>query len=67
MMDPVKIADTLRRLRGNISREEVATNCDISVSALAMYETGARVPRDDVKIKLAKFFGKSIEDIFFST
>ena len=58
------MAEKLRKLRGNRSRQEVAEACGISVSALAMYEAGERVPRDE--IKLAKFYNRSVSYIFFT-
>ena len=45
---------------------EVASAVGISVSSLGMYETGARMPRDEVKLSLAKFYGRSVNDIFFA-
>ena len=65
-MDSVKIAKKLIELRGNKSREEVAKACGISVSALAMYEQGQRVPRDNIKMKLAKYYNRSVGFIFFT-
>ena len=59
------IALRLRLARGDMKREDVATACDITVSALSMYENGQRVPRDEVKVKLAKLYGKSVEELFF--
>ena len=58
------MAEKLRKLRGNKNRQEVADACGISVSALAMYEAGERVPRDAIKIKLAKFYNRSVSYIF---
>ncbi len=55
----------LRVARGDRSREEVAIACDISVSALSMYENGQRVPRDEIKVKLAKLYGKTVEELFY--
>ena len=60
------MAEKLRKLRGNRSRQEVAEACGISVSALAMYEASERVPRDEIKIKLAKFYNRSGSYIFFT-
>ena len=31
-----------------------------------MYEAGERVPRDEIKIKLAKFYNRSVSYIFFT-
>lgn len=60
------IAQKLIKLRGKQSREKVAKACGISVSALAMYEQGERIPRDDIKIKLAKYYNRSVNFIFFA-
>mgnify|MGYP002649529635 FL=1 len=65
-MDSEKIAKTLIELRGERPRSEVATALGVSVSALAMYETGARIPRDETKRKIAQFYDKSIEEIFYA-
>ena len=60
------IGEKLRQLRGKRSRSEVAKAVGVSTSSIAMYELDERIPRDDVKVKLAKFFGKSVSDIFFA-
>lgn len=65
-MNTKKIGATLRDLRGKRTREEVANAIGVSVSAVAMYEIGERVPKDSVKTKYAKFFGKTVEEIFFN-
>ena len=64
-MDAEAIAKKLTDLRGNESRARVAKDRGISVSALAMYETGARIPRDEIKKKIAQYYGVSVEAIFF--
>lgn len=64
-MDRKKIAKTLVSLRGKKTQKEVATDLGISISALAMYEQGNRIPRDEIKIILAEYYGKSVQEIFF--
>lgn len=59
-------AEKLLRARGNKKREDVARDIGISLSAIAMYETGARVPRDEIKIKLANYYGVSVQQLFFN-
>ncbi len=66
-MDKKLIANRLVNLRGKKSRESVAESCGISVSALAMYENGNRIPRDDIKMRIAKYYDCSVESIFFDT
>jgi DNA-binding XRE family transcriptional regulator len=56
----------LRKLRGDRTQEEIATALDITKSSWAMYERDERVPRDEVKIRIAKFFGKSVEELFYT-
>lgn len=65
-LDQKQITQKLIELRGEKPREEVAKACNISVSALAMYEQGNRVPRDDIKIRLANYYGKPVGFIFYA-
>lgn len=64
-MSNAEIGAKLRELRGNTSREEVAKAVNVSVSAIQMYENGARIPRDETKVKLAEYYGCSIGELFF--
>lgn len=64
-MNAIIIGKRLAELRGERTQEEVAKAVGISVSALSMYECGARVPRDSIKIRLAKYFQQSVQSIFF--
>jgi transcriptional regulator with XRE-family HTH domain len=66
-MNKKAIGETLRELRGNLSPAMVSENLGISKSALYMYERGERIPRDEVKIKIAKLYGKSVTSIFFNS
>lgn len=65
-MNKSEIAATLISLRGNKSREEVAKTLEISVSTLQMYENGQRIPKDEIKIRIADYYKKSVGEIFFS-
>lgn len=58
-------AKKLVHIRGKRSREEVASALNISVSALQMYENGRRMPRDDIKVKLADYYGVTVQYLFF--
>lgn len=66
MVDSNVIAKRLVDLRGVQTRESVAKANSISVSALAMYETGKRVPRDEIKVSLARYYNTTVETIFFT-
>lgn len=60
------IAKKLVELRGEKTREEVAKAIGVSVSAVGMYENGERIPRDFIKIRIAKYYNRSVEEIFFT-
>lgn len=64
-LDVKASAQKLIALRGNRTQREVANAVGISISALAMYESGERVPRDSIKVALADYYKKPIGDIFF--
>lgn len=65
-MDRSRISKKLISLRAGRSRESVANAVGISVSALTMYETGERIPRDEIKIALAHFYGVRVGELFFN-
>lgn len=65
-MNVEKMAKKLIKLRGIKPRESVAKDLGISISALAMYETGKRIPRDEIKVKFSKYYNTSVENIFFN-
>ena len=65
-MDSEKIGRRLRELRGPRDAQEVANAPGISTSALFMYERGERVPRDQIKVELAQYYGLPVQEIFFN-
>ena len=65
-MDANEIGNKLVELREKRTQEQVANAVGISVSALSMYECGERIPRDPIKIKLAKYYKKSVQAIFLA-
>jgi len=64
-IDTQKMAEKLVELRAGRSQAEVAEALGISVSALSMYEQGQRVPRDEIKVRIANYYNVSIPSIFF--
>lgn len=64
-MNAKDIGERLLKLRGDRSREEVAKAVGVSISAMCMYENGERIPRDGIKINLANYYEKSVQEIFF--
>ena len=62
----VSYGKRLLDLRGNRSRSEVAKAVNIATSTLSMYELEHRIPRDPIKIKLAQYYGVTVQEIFFN-
>ena len=66
MMDATYIGSVLRALRGEKSQNEVSAALGVTKSSWSMYERGERIPRDEIKIEIANYFGKTVQEIFFS-
>lgn len=64
-MKSLKVGEKLVALRGKKTQKEVAKDNNISVSALAMYETGQRIPRDEIKVRLANYYKTTVQELFF--
>lgn len=56
----------LRESRG-LSKAQLAKWIGVSPAAVSAYERGERVPRDEIKMRIADFFGVSIIDVFYYT
>lgn len=56
---------SLREEKG-LAREPFCKAVGITLSALSMYENGQRVPRDEIKVKIARVLETSIEALFFT-
>ena len=65
-MNKKEIGQKLITLRGNESREKVSTDVGISISALQMYENGQRIPKDEIKVRLANYYKTTVQEIFFN-
>lgn len=59
------VAERLIKARGEKKREDVAKAIGVSISAIAMYENGERVPRDETKVKLADYYNTTVQALFF--
>ena len=66
MLNSVEIGKRLRALRGDKTVQSVADDIGISRSALAMYEIGDRIPRDEIKLRICQYYGVDI-NIFFDS
>lgn len=65
MLNMQVIGARLKELRGDKSREEVGMAVGVTAQAICNYECGIRTPSDDIKVKLAKFYGKTVQSIFY--
>lgn len=59
------VGEKLRELRGDCTKEAVANAIGVSLSSYIKYERDERHPRDEIKIKIARYYGKTVESIFF--
>lgn len=66
IMNSKEIGERLRKLRGDKSQLTVANAIGVSNMAISSYERGERIPTDDIKIAISKYFNKSVEEIFFA-
>lgn len=64
-MDAARIGTKLRSLRGGKTMDEVAKALDIARSTYNMYELGLRIPEDEIKSRIAKYYKLTVDDIFF--
>ena len=65
-MDNQKIADRLIKLRGSRTQAEVAQTIGVTPSAYSMYENGERIPRDEIKKRIAEYYKRTVNTIFFA-
>ena len=65
MPDRTVIGKRLRELRGSRSLVEVAKALEVSVVAVSLWERGERMPSDDRKVKIANYYKRSVNSIFF--
>ena len=65
LKDYKTIGEKLVFLRGSCTQIEVARALGISVSALSMYETNRRVPRDEIKVRISHYYEVNIFDLFY--
>lgn len=61
------IADNLRYLRKKkgVTQTEVAKALGVPVSTYNAYETGQNVPKDPMKQRIANYYSRSVQFIFF--
>lgn len=59
------VGTILRKLRGDRTVDEVANAVGVTKQAISNYENNIRVPRDEIKVKLAEYFETTVGEIFF--
>ncbi len=64
-MNRKEVGNTLRNLRGKKTVSEVAKAVGVTPNAITNWERGTRIPRDELKEKIAKYYGVKPGDIFF--
>lgn len=67
-LDYQKVANKLiecRKSKG-LTQEEVAKQIGITRSAVENYETARRIPRDEIKVRIASFYDTSVSSLFFT-
>lgn len=66
-MNKEEIGKRLKEMRGTISQAEVAQAIGVTPMAISLYESGERIPRDEVKIRLAQYYGCTVDSLFFTS
>ena len=59
------IGERLKRLRGERSLGEVAKAICVTRSSYVKYERNERHPRHEVMYRIARYYGKTVDSIFF--
>lgn len=65
-MGEISVGKKLKMLRGARSTAEIAELVGVSESAMKMYELDERVPRDNIKVRIASLYGVSVGSLFFA-
>lgn len=61
----MSVGKKLKALRGKKTQKQVADEIGITKSALAMYEQDKRVPRDEVKVRIAAYYNEPVGSLFY--
>ena len=60
IVDASLIGKKLRKLRGDTPLNIVSQKTGLGATAISNYENGIRIPRDEAKVALAKYYRKTI-------
>lgn len=61
----MSIGKKLKELRGDKTQIQICKDLGITTTSYSMYETDQRVPRDEIKKKIADYYKISVDKIFF--
>lgn len=63
----MSVASEIKKLRveKGETQQQFSEAIGVSTMAVSKYESGKMIPNDDKKIKIARHFEKSVEEIFF--
>ena len=62
----MRFGTKLKELRGTRTKEEVANAINVTLSSYAKYEREERIPRDEVKMRIAAYYNTTVQSIFFA-
>lgn len=62
----MSVGTKLRALRGKKTQKKIAEEIGITKSSWAMYERDERIPRDEVKVRIAEYFHETVQTIFYT-
>lgn len=60
-----EVGKRMRNLRGEKSLNDVAQALGVTAMAVSNWERGIRTPSDYMKVKIAQYYGVTVESIFF--
>lgn len=65
--EAIALGRKLKALRSTtgLSQELLGKNLGITGAAWRLYELGMRIPNDKVKKKIAVYFNKTVDELFF--
>jgi transcriptional regulator with XRE-family HTH domain len=65
MPDRTVVGERLKELRGSRTQAEVAEALGVTAMAVSQWENGLRMPNDDMKVKIAAYYKRTVMSIFF--
>ena len=59
------IGEKLKKLRGKKTQVEISKELGVLPSTYSNYENDYRVPNDEIKKRIAMYYKKTVDEIFF--